>query len=133
MASTGLDKKLAKRLESYPIISAVYFDVDDGQEVDRSDGSPYNLNIVLTFVSREEVSVAMDIGDAAENEIEQLFSEKCYDGAADTWKHFKIKACFAISEDDISVSRARLLKQWRLEHVSFKADDNELGATAVHL
>ena len=133
MASTGLDKKLAKRLELYPTISAVYFDVDSGQEIDRSDGSPYNLSIVLTFVPGEDASLAMDMGEAAENQIEQLFSEKCYDEAADAWKHFNIIACLAICEDDIPVSRARLLKQWRLEHVSFKADDNELGATAVHL
>jgi hypothetical protein len=56
MGSTGLDKKLARKLESYPTISAVYFDVDDGQEVDRSDGSPYNLSIVLTFVSGQDAT-----------------------------------------------------------------------------
>jgi hypothetical protein len=133
MASTGLDKRLAKRLDSYSIISAVYFDVDDDQEVDRSDGTPYNLSIVLTVAPEENWATDMDIGDAAEKEVEKLFSEKCYDQATDTWKHFTIKACLAISEDDISVSKARLLKQWRLEHVSFKAGDNESGTIAVHL
>lgn len=133
MASTGLDKKLAKRLESYPIISAVYFDVDDGQEVDRSDGSPYNLSIVLTVAPGKNPSADMEIAEVAEQEVEKLFSEKCYDEATVTWEHFTIRACLAISEDDISVSKARLLKQWRLEHVSFKANDNDPGATAVHL
>jgi hypothetical protein len=133
MGATGLDKKLAKKLESYPIISAVYFDVDDGQEVDRSDGSAYNLSIVLTFVSGEDAALAMDIAEKAEKEAEQLFSKKCYDETTNTWKHFRIKACLAISENDISVSRARLLKQWRLEHVSFKTDNDEPGLTAAHL
>jgi hypothetical protein len=62
----------------------------------------------------------MDVADKAQKEAEQLLSEKCYDEAANTWKHIRIKACLAISEDDISVRRARLLKQWRLEHISFK-------------
>jgi hypothetical protein len=133
MRSTGLDKKLAKRLESYPIVSALYFDVDDGQEIDRSDGSPYSLNIVLTVAPGKNPSADMEIAAVAEQEVEEIFSKKCYDEATNAWEHFTIAACLAISEDDVSVSKARLLKQWRLEHVSFKANDNDPRATAAHL
>lgn len=133
MSSTGLDKKLAKKLEPYPIVSALYFDVDEGQEVDRSDSSAYNLSIVLTFIPGEDPSHSMDVAERAENDVEQLFSEKCFDKATGAWKHFRLKNCIAISEDDITVTKARKLKQWRLEHVSFKTDDDGPGPTAVQL
>jgi hypothetical protein len=133
MSSTGLDKKLAKKLEPYSTISAVYFDVDEGQEVNRSDGSPYVLSIVLTYVIGDDALHASDTAEDAEKEVEKLFADKCFDNATNAWKHSRIKACLAISEDDISVSRARLLKQWRLEHVSLKAEGNEHGPIPVHL
>jgi len=54
MSATGLDKKLAKKLERYPLISAVYFDVDEGKDIDRHDGSPYRLRVVLSFVPGDD-------------------------------------------------------------------------------
>jgi hypothetical protein len=133
MSSTGLDRRLAKTLGAYSVVSAVYLDVDEGQEIDRSDGTAYNLSIVLTFVPGADPSRAADVAEEAEEKVEQLFSNKCYDKATNTWKHFRLKTCLAISEDDVSVTRARILKQWRLEHVSFKTDDNEPGPTAIQV
>ncbi len=34
----------------------------------------------------------------------------------------------SISEDDLPVSKARLLTQWRLEYMTLKADDEQAAA-----
>jgi hypothetical protein len=34
----------------------------------------------------------------------------------------------SISEDDLRVSRARLLTQWRLEYMTLKTDEEQPGA-----
>ncbi len=39
-----------------------------------------------------------------------------------------LKGCISISEDDLPVSKARLLTQWRLEYMTLKADDDQVGA-----
>jgi hypothetical protein len=131
MSATGIDRKLAKALEAYPIVSAVYFDVDEGREIDRSDGSAYNVSVVLTFVPGEDLSNAADVAEEAEEQVEKLFSDKCYDDVTSAWRNFRLKTCLAISEEDISVARTRLLKQWRLEHISFKTDTDEPGPILV--
>jgi hypothetical protein len=133
MSDTGLDKKLSKKLADYPLVSAVYFDVDAGQDIDRRDESPYKLSIVLAFIPGDDPLLSMDRAEEAENKVEQLFSEKCFDESGGAWKHFQLNNCIAISEDDITVTKARMLKQWRLEHVSFKTEEDEPGPTAVHL
>ena len=52
-----VDKRLAKIIEPVGnLISAVYFDVDGGDEVDHSDGSPYDLKIVLALVVSQRFS-----------------------------------------------------------------------------
>mgnify|MGYP000860948698 CR=1 FL=1 len=39
-----------------------------------------------------------------------------------------LKGCMSISEDDLPVSKARLLMQWRLEYMTLKSDQEQLGA-----
>lgn len=130
MSDTGIDKKLAKKLDNYPIVSAVYFGVDNGREVDRRDETSYNLNIVLSFMLGDDPLLSLEV---AEDEVEQLFSQKCYNNSSGTRSYFKLDSCIAISEDDITVTKARLLSPWRLEHVSLKASGDEAGPTAVQL
>ena len=42
-----------------------------------------------------------------------------------------LKACFSISEDDMPVSKARVLMHWRLEHMSLKSEDDQPGPPAT--
>lgn len=39
----------------------------------------------------------------------------------------RLMRCLAVCEDDLPVSRARVLMQWRLEHLSLRADDGQPG------
>jgi hypothetical protein len=124
-----VDKRLARIIE--PVgkrLSAVYFDVDGGKEIDRSDGSPYELKIVLVYPPGDDPEQAAEDVEKIEIEIADLFEKKHFDQVSGKWDGIDLKACLSISEDDLSVSQARRLMQWRLEYMTLKADEEQPGA-----
>lgn len=60
--------------------------------------------------------------EALESAVEKLFAEKHFDKGTGQWKDIALKSCLAISEDDLTVSKAKLLTQWRLEHMTLRAE-----------
>lgn len=131
MKSTKLDVKLVKLLEPHgQLISFVYFDIDGGELVERKEGDPYELSIVVVFNPGEDpddaANRADDVAEAvAKGCVERLATK---DGAPN--KNIRLKACFPMSEDDLAVSKARVLMQWRLEYLSLRADDGQPGPPA---
>lgn len=124
-----VDKRLQKIIEpAGNLLSAVYFDVDGSQEVDHSDGSPYDLKIVLAYPPGDDPEHTADEVEKLEAAIEDLFSKKHFDQATGKWNGIALKGCMSISEDDLTVSKARLLTQWRLEYMTLKADEEQPGA-----
>ncbi len=129
LSQSKVDKRLAKIIEPVGnLLSAVYFDVDGGQEIDHSDGSPYELKIVLAYPPGDDPEQAADEVEKLEFEIADLFEKKHFDQATGKWNGVALKQCMSISEDDLRVSRARLLTQWRLEYMTLKADEEQPGA-----
>ena len=63
-----------------------------------------------------------------EIQIADLFEKKYFDQTTGKWNGVALKQCMSISEDDLRVSRARLLTQWRLEYMTLKADEEQPGA-----
>lgn len=124
-----VDKRLAKIIEPVGnLLSAVYFDVDGSKEIDHSDGSPYNLKIVLAYPPGDDPEQTADEVEKLEAAIEDLFAKKHFDQATGKWNGIALKGCMSISEDDLTVSKARLLTQWRLEYMTLKADEEYPGA-----
>jgi hypothetical protein len=120
MKNTKLDIKLAKTLEPYGgLISFVNFNIDAGKIVERSAGNPYTLSIVLVYAPGEDPEVS---AEAAENVVQAV--EKTCEDRLKAGIDIVLKSCIAISEDDLPVSQARALMQWRLEHMTNKADDH---------
>lgn len=129
LSQSKVDKRLAKIIEPVGnLLSAVYFDVDGGKEIDHSDGSPYELKIVLAYPPGDDPEQAADEVEKLETEISDLFEKKYFDQATGKWNGVALKQCMSISEDDLRVSRARLLTQWRLEYMTLKADEEQPGA-----
>jgi hypothetical protein len=123
-----VDKHLAKRIEPVGnLLSAVYFDVDGGKEIDHSDGSPYELKIVLAYLPGDNPEQAAEDMEKLNIEITDLFGKKHFDQTSGKWSGIDLKACISISEDDLRVSTARLLTQWRLEYMTLKADEEQPG------
>jgi len=126
LSQSKVDKRLAKIIEPVGnLLSAVYFDVDGGKEIDHSDGSPYELKIVLAYPPGDDPEKAAEDVEKLETAIADLFSEKHFDQATEKWNGVAVKQCMSISEDDLSVSKSRLLTQWRLEYMTLKAGDEQ--------
>ena len=131
LSQSKADKRLAKIIEPVGnLLSAVYFDVDGGKEIDHSDGSPYELTIVLAYPPGDDPEQAADDVEKLETAITNLFEEKHLDQGAGKWNGIALRQCMSISEDDLRVSKARLLTQWRLEYMTLKADEEQPGAFA---
>jgi len=121
MGATKADTKLAKVLEKYgELISFVYFDVDTGRHVERADGDPYELSIVLVFDPGEDAEDSSVTADRVAEAVESAVGGRLQDGKA-----VVLKSCFAISEDDLPISRAKVLTQWRLEYMTLRAEDDQ--------
>ena len=124
-----VDKRLAKIIEPVGnLLSAVYFDVDGGKEIDHSDGSPYGLKIVLAYPPGDDPEQTADDIEKLQTAIADLFEDRHFDPATDKWNGIDLIQCMSISEDDLPVSRARLLTQWRLEYMTLKAEKEKPGA-----
>lgn len=131
LSQSKVDRGLVKLIEPLAQhLSAVYLDVDGGKELDRTDGSAYELKIVLVYPPGDDPEQTADRVGILEESIAGLFAEKHFDPATNTWNGIALKSCMSISEDDLTVSKARLLTQWRLEHMTLKADDEQPGAPA---
>ncbi len=125
LRASKVDDRLAKLVGKHgSTVSAVYFDVDEGVEVDHSDGSAYQLSIVLAHPAGDDPVARADEMDALAKEIEGVFASKHFDAASQKWNGVKLNRCIAISEDDLTVGQAKLLSQWRLEYMTLREEDH---------
>ncbi|ANH69821.1 hypothetical protein [Mitsuaria sp. 7] len=128
MKSTQVDMRLAKRLEAKgALVSFIYFDLDGGEVIERPEGDPYELTIVLVFPPGADPDEASDQADQLAQEVFADCQRRLPSTDAQPNKDILLKGCFAISEDDITVAKSRELAQWRLEHMSLRATDEQLG------
>jgi hypothetical protein len=126
MAQSKVGKRLTKIIEPVGnLLSAVYFDVDKGMDIDHSDGSPYELKIVLAYDPGEDPEQAADSLEELETAITGEFEKRHFDHALGQWNGIALKTCMSISEDDLRVGQARRLTEWRLEYMTLKADEQD--------
>jgi hypothetical protein len=85
------------------------------------------LKIVLAYPPGDDPEQAADDVEKIETAITALFEDKHFDQGSRKWNGIALKQCMSISEDDLPVSKARLLTQWRLEYMTIKADDDQIG------
>jgi hypothetical protein len=118
----GVEERMVKVLKTHTEITAVYLDLDNGENLDRPPEEVYALSIFLAYTPNPEPDEAADAAETVATAIEKLFYEKCHDKKSGEWQHLKLVKCVPLSEDDLTVSQQRLLREWKLEHVSLKAE-----------
>lgn len=128
MKSTKADARLAKLVEPKGgLISFVYFKLDDGNLVERHEGDPYELAIVLVHPAGGDPLEAGAQADMLAQEVFADLANRLPHSDDKPNPHIILKGCHAISEDDVTVAKSRLLAQWRLEYMSLRADEEQLG------
>lgn len=113
-----LDRKIAKTLAAASIhVLAIFFDVDEGVEVVRTEpDDPYQLRITLLYDSTKDEPAAFAAAEKAANAIADAFEHAFFDGAK--WTQIQLLSCDAVSDSVMTVAESRLLKRWRLDHMS---------------
>lgn len=120
MKATGAEDALVAALKPHgTLVSTVHFDVDGGAVVERGANDPYILSAVLVF---DPSGDAEQSADAAE-QLAATLETKLRARFATIPGSIELRSCLALSEDDITVGRARNFTPWRLEHLSHKDDD----------
>lgn len=117
-----VDRKLAKALGVAGVhVLACFFDVDGGEEVVRRDPADvYSLRITLLYDSTQDEPTAFAATQRAVEAIEAAF-EKAF--LVDSrWQNVQLLSCDAMSDSVMTVAYSRMLKRWRLDHMSL-ADD----------
>jgi hypothetical protein len=122
---TDLAKRLVKLLERDDAghsILALYFDLDEGAMVERSgEDDLYSLKIIVLYPSDDEHLHAPKAQKCAED-IKALFATRTKKGDTGTKKWIELSGAIPISDRQLSVRNARLLKEWDIHYVSHRAD-----------
>lgn len=121
--STGLRDRLSTILKtSGALISAVYFDVDEGRDIPRvKDGEPYRLGIYLVYSTNHDPEASEKAANVAKSSIEKAFREKCHLKSSDSWKDFELSECVAMADRAITVWDAEYFQKWYADHISLKS------------
>jgi hypothetical protein len=123
---TKLAEKIANAVKPHgELISGVFFDVDEGEDVAR-DGADdtYTLDITILHTADPDFDAAEKAAQTAAQAIEKAFKDKLYDPAK-KWQHIELRFCEPLSESVLTYQVFRQLKKWRLEHISLAADPQQ--------
>lgn len=100
-------------------VRALLFDLDNGEEHERIDITDlYQLGVVVLYVENSKDDTAFDKAREVAAAIEKILEG--VDGIV-------LSYCDAMSDSAMSVQQATQLKEWRLEHLSFR--DQPAGPT----
>ena len=122
---TGLAARLARIMSNTGAsIAAIYFDLDNGQEIARTHADdPYELVIVLLYSTRADPDAAAAAAETAKAQIEQAFRRACYNADLGQWQHIELVDCIVASDQALTVAQAEMLKRWNADYISLRAND----------
>jgi len=123
---TKLGEKIAKAIKPHgDLIAGVFFDVDEGEDFTRNGAADtYTLDITILHTAEPDFVAADKAATAAAKAIETAFKEKLF-APTKTWEHIELRSCEAVSESVMSYLEFKLLKRWRLDHISLAADPQQ--------
>jgi hypothetical protein len=105
------------------LIAAIYFDVDQGEDVSRvGPDDPYTLAIHLLFSTEPDPEAAERAAETAKLAIKEAFRDKCLSKEMGTWHDIELIECEAISDQAMTVQQAESLKRWSADHISLRTE-----------
>jgi hypothetical protein len=127
LKESGLSDKITKALKpSSKVITTIFFDVDEGQELTRTGPDDvYMLDIYLLYSTEPDYQAAEASANEAKATIDRAFRTKLFDTASGTWTSIELRYIEVISEEAMTYRESQLLKQWRLDHISMGANPQQ--------
>ena len=123
LSDLGLRDLMAKALRADGMyVSAVYLDLDKGQEVGR-DGrdDPYELSIHLLYKTDKDAVIAKEAALRAAKSIEEAFIKKCRSKTDGVWTWIELIECDAISDQAMTVHQVDSFARWSADHLSLRS------------
>lgn len=122
-----LIEKIAKAVKPHgEMITAVFFDVDEGKDVARSGPDDvYVLDIILLHATEPDFTVAETAASAAKKALEHAFAARLFDEKTGVWRNVELRSVDVISEEAMSYRLLKVLKKWRLDYISLSADPQQ--------
>jgi hypothetical protein len=120
---TGLRDQISHILKRQGThIRAVFFDVDDGEEiVHHGPEDPYKLTISLLYSTQIAPDEAERAAKEASKLIQSAFKAKCRsEGAHWTW--IELADCETLADTAMTIDQASFLKKWQTDYISFRSD-----------
>ncbi len=127
LVESKLAEKITKAVKPHSVmITAVFFDVDEGREVDRAgQDDVYTLDIILLHATEPDFFAAEKSVIEVKASIESAFKKKFFDQKSGNWKGIELRYVDAISEVALTYRQSKLLKKWRLDHISLGAEPQQ--------
>jgi len=119
LRATKLHNKINSAIQKHATeIVGIFFDVDDGEEIERDgEDDAYVLNIVLLHSTTPSFDAAKKSAEEAATEIKEGFESKLLE-PTQMWKQIELASCDVISEGALTYDYYKSLKKWRYEHIS---------------
>jgi hypothetical protein len=121
-----LADKIVKAIKPHgELIVGVFFDIDDGEEVEEpGPDDTFKLDITILHAAEPDFMAAHEAALTAARTITAAFQEKLF-AAGKGWRLIELRSCEAISESSLSYLEFKRMKRWRFEHLSLAADPQQ--------
>ena len=127
MKDSGIASKIAKIAKQHgEKITAIFFDVDEGEEITHSTPTDtYLLDIILLYETEPDATSAEDTANRAKASIEQAFKEKLYQEQSETWQDIELRDVDVVSEEALTYRQSTLLRKWNLDYLSLRTNPQQ--------
>ncbi len=106
-------------------ITAVFFDIDDGEEVARQrPEDTYKLDIYLLYNTGDDPAKAEAAVDATRKKIVAACREKLF-AEGKGWQYIELRECTPISDETLTYRQSRLFKRWNVDYMSLREDPQQ--------
>jgi len=123
LRKTGVGDRIKKIVEPVGThLVAIFFDVDEGKEVERNGpDDPYMLGIDLLYSTESDPAAALRAAEQAASAISAAFRERCFI-AGKGWQEIESLECEPISDEAMSYAMSTQLKKWNADYLSLRAE-----------
>lgn len=107
-------------------IPAIFFDVDNGEDVNREGAdNPFELVITLLYSTGVDPEASLKIAQRAKSDIEQLFDKRCTttnENGVKVWQWIELVDVEVVADTALTYAQSQMLKKWQADYVSLRAD-----------
>lgn len=126
LSESKLDEKITNTAKKYgDMITAIFFDVDEGCEEEKGPDDVYVLDIYLLHATEPNYLAAEKAAMKAKEAIIMAFQAKFVDPQTGMWRHIELRGVEVISENTLSFQQSKFLKKWRLDYISLRAEPQQ--------